>query len=217
MIAAAHYGGFISGTDIDYLTLHGKSKPTRAHQKKRQPSESIKGNLQQYGLLSQYVDVFVGDASRPVWRPSFTFDAILTDRELRVQQFPYVDECVYFIAAPYGIREPTERVGSNRGLPVPEEFLQTHYPQKTKYDLGEIFKDLLNLAAERLKMNGRLVFWIPVMRYCIIPFTCVIFDGLFPFKGLITTRNFYPGTPVSKLLRTTSKSLQLTQAGGSSQ
>ena len=67
--------------------------------------------------------------------------------------------------APYGIREPTERVGSIRGLPVPEEHLPNHYPQTTKYGLGEIFKDLLNFAADRLKMNGRLVYWIPVMRY----------------------------------------------------
>ena len=81
LIAAAHFGGYVFGTDIDYLTLHGKIKPTRAFQKKRQPNEDIKGNLRQYNLSSRYGDVFVGDASRPVWRSNFKIDAIITDRK----------------------------------------------------------------------------------------------------------------------------------------
>ena len=81
LVAAAHFGGYVCGTDIDFLTLHGRIKTTRAHQKKREPSEDIKGNLKQYNLLSRYLDVFVGDASRPVWKPDFYFDSILTDRK----------------------------------------------------------------------------------------------------------------------------------------
>jgi len=69
-----------------------------------------------------------------------------------------------FYLAPYGIREPTEKVGSARGIPIPEEMLPVHYPSKTKYGLDDIFRDLLNLATHRLKLNGRLVFWIPIVR-----------------------------------------------------
>lgn len=80
LVAAAHFGGYVCGSDIDYLTLHGKSKPTRAFQTKRESSENIRGNLEQYNLISRYLDVFVGDASRPVWREDIKLDSIITDR-----------------------------------------------------------------------------------------------------------------------------------------
>ena len=82
LVAAAHFGGYVCGTDIDFLTLHGRIKPTRAFQKKREPNEDIKGNLKQYNLSQHYLDVFVGDASRPVWRSGFHFDSIVTDRKI---------------------------------------------------------------------------------------------------------------------------------------
>lgn len=33
LIAAAQFGGYVLGTDINYLMLHGKTKPTRVKQK----------------------------------------------------------------------------------------------------------------------------------------------------------------------------------------
>lgn len=33
LIAAAHFGGYILGTDIDYLMLHAKTRPTRITQR----------------------------------------------------------------------------------------------------------------------------------------------------------------------------------------
>lgn len=67
--------------------------------------------------------------------------------------------------APYGIRESTERVGSKKTTPIPEELLSSHFPSKMQYGLGDIYRDLLNFAATSLKLNGRLVFWIPIIRY----------------------------------------------------
>lgn len=32
-MAAAQFGGFVIGADIDYLMLHGKTKPTRAQER----------------------------------------------------------------------------------------------------------------------------------------------------------------------------------------
>lgn len=32
LIAAAQFGGYVLGTDIDYLMLHGKTRPTRIKQ-----------------------------------------------------------------------------------------------------------------------------------------------------------------------------------------
>lgn len=40
-----------------------------------------------------------------------------------------------------------------------------HYPSKVTYSLGNVFKDLLNFAAQNLVVGGHLVFWLPVNRY----------------------------------------------------
>jgi tRNA (guanine10-N2)-methyltransferase len=55
----------------------------------------------------------VADSAAPPWRQgSKLFDSIITD-------------------PPYGIREPTEKVGTTRKNPeVPKEFLDVHFPQK---------------------------------------------------------------------------------------
>jgi tRNA (guanine10-N2)-methyltransferase len=74
---------------------------------------SFTGNFEQYGLQSRYVDLVVADSAAPPWRQgSKLFDSIITD-------------------PPYGIREPTEKVGTTRKNPeVPKEFLDVHFPQK---------------------------------------------------------------------------------------
>lgn len=72
---------------------------------------------------------------------------------------------ILYYLAPYGIREPTEKVGGAKDSPIPEELLRSHIPSKTKYGLNDMFRDLLNFAARMLKLNGRLVFWIPIVRY----------------------------------------------------
>jgi len=145
LVAAAHFGGYVCGTDIDYQTLHGKSKPTRAKQTKRLPDEDIMKNMKQYNLVDRYLDVLVSDTSRPVWSSKLRFDSILTD-------------------PPYGIRESTEKIGTKKTEPIPEELLSRHFPSKMEYGLSDIYKDLLNFAAEKLKLNGRLVFWLPIIR-----------------------------------------------------
>jgi tRNA (guanine10-N2)-methyltransferase len=39
-----------------------------------------------------------------------------------------------------------------------------HYPSLSGYKLHTLYNDLLNFSAKRLKMNGRTVFWLPVVR-----------------------------------------------------
>ena len=150
LVAAAHFGGHVLGTDIDYLTIHARTRPSRVQERgrRRGAQESIAANLRQYGLQARLVDVLVADAAQPaLWRRGLTVDAIVTD-------------------PPYGIREPTERVGSARPAPgpIPAEHLAAHYPAKVAYGAGALFGDLLRLAAERLPLGGRLVFWLPVTR-----------------------------------------------------
>ncbi|XP_029161364.1 tRNA (guanine(10)-N2)-methyltransferase homolog [Nylanderia fulva] len=146
LIAASQFGGYTFGTDIDFLMLHGRTRPTRISQKIREKDESIATNMRQYGMSSYYLDVVVADFSYPLWRTDLRIDAIITD-------------------PPYGIREATERIGTMKINPVIEEHQATsHIPSKIGYGLNQIYKDLLCFSARHLKLDGRLVCWYPLFR-----------------------------------------------------
>lgn len=146
LIAASHFGGYTFGTDIDFLMLHGRTRPTRISQKTREKDESIAANMHQYGMSSYFLDVVVADFSYPLWRADLRIDAIVTD-------------------PPYGIREATERIGSMKINPVIEEHQATsHIPSKIVYGLNQIYRDLLCFSAKHLKLQGRLVCWYPLFR-----------------------------------------------------
>lgn len=40
--------------------------------------------------------------------------------------------------------------------------LRIHYPQKIEYRMEQLFIDLIDFAAKKLKIGGRLTFWLPV-------------------------------------------------------
>lgn len=144
LIAASQFGGYTLGTDIDYLMLHGRTRPSRISQKSRDIDENVAANMNQYGITSYFVDVVVADFSCPLWRENAYLDAIITD-------------------PPYGVRESTERVGSTKsGSTIEAHQVETHIPSKVVYDLNEIFQDLLNFSARNLKISGRLVCWFPL-------------------------------------------------------
>ncbi|XP_018366685.1 PREDICTED: tRNA (guanine(10)-N2)-methyltransferase homolog isoform X1 [Trachymyrmex cornetzi] len=146
LIAASQFGGYTFGTDIDFLMLHGRTRPTRISQKTREKDESIAANMHQYGMSSYYLDVVVADFSYPLWRTDLRIDAIITD-------------------PPYGIREATERIGTMKINPVIEEHQATsHIPSKIVYGLNQIYKDLLCFSAKHLRLQGRLVCWYPLFR-----------------------------------------------------
>ena len=75
LLACAQFGAQVLGSDIDYLMVHARTKPSRKGQKKRK-GESFKGNFQQYQLESKLIDVIVGDASNDPWSSNIVFDAI---------------------------------------------------------------------------------------------------------------------------------------------
>ncbi|KAG0409767.1 hypothetical protein HPB47_013122 [Ixodes persulcatus] len=142
LVPAAHFGAYVAGTDLDYLLLHGKAKPSRCNEKLRAEDESILANLRQYGCEKQFVDVVIADASMPLWRDGARFDAIITD-------------------PPYGIREATERIGSHKRYTIPGHLAAQHVPSKVTYGLKDVLSDLLNFGARHLNLGGRLVFWMP--------------------------------------------------------
>jgi len=146
LVACAHHGAYIVGTDIDYNLLLGIGKSSRAGQKWRKKDETIFNNLQQYGLGCRYIDILVADASQShIWRPQMLFDAIVAD-------------------PPYGIREPTQKLGSRKETSSSSSSCDGHIPAKTAYSMTEIIFDLLHFAAKYLTVNGHLVYWIPVHR-----------------------------------------------------
>lgn len=70
------------------------------------------------------------------------------------------------VLAPYGIREATERVGTEKeDCKIKEEHLSTHIPAKIDYSISNLYRDLLIFSAKFLKIGGRLVVWFPVYRY----------------------------------------------------
>lgn len=75
------FSAYVFGTDIDYMMLHGKTKPTRVKQKSRADDESILSNLKQYNCDNRYIDVIVSDFSNSIWHTNIQFDSIITDRK----------------------------------------------------------------------------------------------------------------------------------------
>ncbi|CAH1406059.1 unnamed protein product [Nezara viridula] len=147
LIAAAEFGGYVLGTDIDYLMLHGKSRPTRKQDRdKPRNNESVFCNMKQYQLEDHYIDIIVADSSLPLWRPDILFDAIITD-------------------PPYGMREAIEKVGCRKEEKrISEQHLPTHIPSKVVYPLCRLMSDLLDFAALHLTVGARLVTWLPIIR-----------------------------------------------------
>ncbi|GJQ69511.1 hypothetical protein Trydic_g6611 [Trypoxylus dichotomus] len=146
LVAAAQFGGYVLGTDIDYLMLHARTRPSRITQKKREKDESVKANMAQYGLDHKYIDVLVNDFAIPFWRDNIRFDAIITD-------------------PPYGIREATEKIGTSKEhCTISKEHLPTHIPAKVAYGFSHLYFDLLAFSAKHLKLGGRLVCWFPIFR-----------------------------------------------------
>ena len=76
LVAAAQFGAQVIGSDIDFLMVHARTKPSRVGQTKRIKGESFKGNFEQYNLSAKLIDVIVADASSSMWHSTFKFDVI---------------------------------------------------------------------------------------------------------------------------------------------
>lgn len=109
-------------------------------------TQDVKANFQQYGLTGQLVDLVLADQSRPVLRPGAFLDAILCD-------------------PPYGVRAGARKVGretnKQKTLEAGPEHLDGKATQTVVYSVDEVVTDLLDFAASRLVLGGRLVFWLP--------------------------------------------------------
>jgi tRNA (guanine10-N2)-methyltransferase len=102
----------------------------------RNPDEMMHRNFSDYGTLNRFLGVVASDFAYPPWRSTFLFDAIVCD-------------------PPYGIRESSQHKSRRQGDDDDQSSVQE------KYDLTNIYGDLLNFANIYLRIGGRLVFWMP--------------------------------------------------------
>ena len=99
-------------------------------------------NFKQYNLEPP-LGLVRCDNAKPVWRSPSLFDAIVCD-------------------PPYGVRAGARKTGTTKeAKPIPEELREGHIPGTVNYDIADVMKDLLDMAARYLAVGGRLVFWLP--------------------------------------------------------
>lgn len=142
LVAAANFGGIALGSDIDPRTLRGKSDEC-----------NIKANFAQYGTSLHFLDVATMDFTNNAFRDSFAIESIVCD-------------------PPYGVREGLKVCGAKKPeKAVGREFVEidgekAHLRRdfiqpKKPYELCNLLADLLEFAAQRLPVSGRLAFWMP--------------------------------------------------------
>ncbi|KAI8146385.1 S-adenosyl-L-methionine-dependent methyltransferase [Fennellomyces sp. T-0311] len=142
LFTCAHFGAFTLGSDIDGRQIRGKG------------GKGVKSNIEQYNLQSRVLDSLVFDVCHHPWRIKGWLDAIVTD-------------------PPYGVRAGAKRLGrkedSKKPLKlrsydgVPMHIREDYYPPTKPYEMSEVLADLLNFAAEHLRVGGRLVYWLPTV------------------------------------------------------
>ncbi|TKR80907.1 hypothetical protein L596_014888 [Steinernema carpocapsae] len=151
VLPCAHFASAVFGTEINYMVAKAVGKSSRQGVKYLTENESLRANFDQYGTSHFFQSLLIADASQhEIWHSSRTssgiFDALIAD-------------------PPYGVREKSRKVGHKERkehwtLPSGEH--EQRFPEKSKYDLCEVFLDLLNLAARVLVVGGRIAYWFPV-------------------------------------------------------
>ncbi|KAJ2007832.1 hypothetical protein GGI02_004117 [Coemansia sp. RSA 2322] len=147
LLTCSHFGAYSVGSDIDGRQIRGTAGFRRG-------VNGISANLAQYGLGSRVLDTAVFDICRNPWRSGPLFDAIVTD-------------------PPYGVRAGAKRLGRRNGT-VPEISLKLvdgvanhrrpdYLPPTVAYEMSDVISDLLEFAAEKLVVGGRLVYWLPTV------------------------------------------------------
>ncbi|VIO88166.1 Uncharacterized protein BM_BM7030 [Brugia malayi] len=153
LIAAAHFGAAVLGSEINYQIARAVGKSSRAGVECNTAKESVAANFRQYGIDFYFMGLIIADASQhQLWHPGThsgtfpVFDAVITD-------------------PPYGIREKGQKVsikGKKESWIVKDAQHANHYPEKAKYSISSAFLDLIDLASRLLVVGGRLLFWFPV-------------------------------------------------------
>jgi len=151
LIWAAKLGAHVLGGDIDLLTLRGKALGEKGN-------KNVFDNFAQYGLPPPEIvradnhmrpwtgarGGVSGDEGDPGW-----LDSIVAD-------------------PPYGIRAGGRKsqAGGKRGVvgDIPEHRKKDHIPSTVGYPLVECIDDLMDTAAQMLRVGGRMAYWMPAVQ-----------------------------------------------------
>lgn len=142
LVAGAYFGGYTLGTDIDPRSVRGKG-----------PNNNLLSSFRQYGTALQFIDLWTMDFTNNALRKDFVIDTIVCD-------------------PPYGVREglrvcgaknPEKAAGREHNLVEGElGFKRRDFiAPKKPYHLANLLDDLLEFAAARMPVGGRLAFWMP--------------------------------------------------------
>lgn len=159
-IACAEFGAITWGSDIDGRAARGEYNKLQGKGKSK-AEMSLKGNFEQYGLLSGLGDMFTADLTNsPIRRHPIgaggaggrrrLFDGIICD-------------------PPYGVREGLRVLGCRDAEKRPwvvdagkERYKEPDFvAPKKPYSFHAMLDDILAFAVETLVDRGRLSFWMP--------------------------------------------------------
>lgn len=142
LVAAANFGGLPIGSDIDVRILRGKNDNC-----------NINANFKQYGTTLNFLDILTMDFTNNAFRSDLKIDTIVCDPPYGVREGLKV--C--------GAKDPEKAAGrENVVIDGEKAHLRKDFIQPKKpYELSNLLDDLLNFAANRLPLDGRLAFWMP--------------------------------------------------------
>ena len=142
LVAAANFGGLPIGSDIDVRILRGKNDKC-----------NINANFKQYGTTLNFLDILTMDFTNNAFRSDLKIDTIVCDPPYGVREGLKV--C--------GAKDPEKAAGrENVVIDGEKAHLRKDFIQPKKpYELSNLLDDLLNFAANRLPLDGRLAFWMP--------------------------------------------------------
>lgn len=98
LIAAAHFGANVLGTEIDYQIARAIGRSSRVGEEFLTDDHSVLANFQQYGLERRFLGILIGDASRHgLWRSSADgyVDAIVADRKCFLSVHPLTRPMIF--------------------------------------------------------------------------------------------------------------------------
>lgn len=141
LVAAANFGGYPIGSDIDIRILKGKG------------GRDILTNFKQYQTEDKYIDILTMDFTNNALRSDLVIDTIVCDPPYGVREGLKV--C--------GAKDPEKAAGrENVVIDGEKAHLRKDFIQPKKpYELSNLLHDLLCFSAEKLPVGGRLAFWMP--------------------------------------------------------
>lgn len=144
-VALTHCGAFCLGSDIDPRMMRGDVYAGKEYDKNTEDKRDVFSNFRAYQLpLPELIRMDIHNFGRHCNISSDgLFDVIVTD-------------------PPYGIRAGARKSGRKKcDYIIPPERRDDHIPSTQNYPVEEVMLDLLRIAAETLKVQGKLLYLIP--------------------------------------------------------